>query len=299
MLKQKKKTMEKTAQIEKVVRKSMTIRPSGRSTDFISPSFGYGCLYNCTYCYMKRHQPEGLNIANNVADILTAIDHHAWFADVEKPNQTHPEFVTYDISCNEDFALHAKHHKWSYIFEFFRKHPKAMGSFATKYVNRNLLTYNPERKVRIRMSLMPQKYADLLEPNTSKIIDRIRAINDFIEAGYDVHINFSPVIVTEGWLEQYRMLFEGVDALVDIKHKDKVKAEVIFLTHNAEKHAYNLQNNLPGEELLWRPEIQEDKISQYGGKNIRYNHVLKDGYICEFLKLHDEIIPWNTIRYIF
>ena len=36
--------------IEKVTRKSMIIRPSGRSTDFISPSFGHGCLFNCSYC---------------------------------------------------------------------------------------------------------------------------------------------------------------------------------------------------------------------------------------------------------
>ena len=36
--------------IEKVTRKSMLIRPSFRSTDFISPSFGHGCLYNCSYC---------------------------------------------------------------------------------------------------------------------------------------------------------------------------------------------------------------------------------------------------------
>lgn len=36
--------------LEKVIRKSMLIRPSGRSTDFISPSFGHGCLYNCSYC---------------------------------------------------------------------------------------------------------------------------------------------------------------------------------------------------------------------------------------------------------
>lgn len=34
--------------VEKVTRKSMVIRPSGRSTDFISPSFGHGCLYNCS-----------------------------------------------------------------------------------------------------------------------------------------------------------------------------------------------------------------------------------------------------------
>lgn len=280
-------------------RKSMLIRESGRSTDFISPSFGHGCLFNCTYCYMKRHKPEGLDVATNTGDILTAISNHAWFAVIDKPNQTHPEYVTYDISCNEDFALHLKYHKWQKIFDFFVDHPRAMGSFATKYVNSDLLTYNPNKKIRIRFSLMPQKYADVLEPNTTKIIDRIRAINNFIEAGYDVHINFSPVIVTENWLTQYRMLFEGVDAIVDRKYKDQVKAEVIFLTHNRNKHQYNISNHLTGEELLWNPQIQEDKISQYGGLNIRYKHDLKSQYINEFVQLHNEVIPWNHIRYIF
>ena len=56
--------------IEEVVRKSMLIRASGRSTDFISPSFGHGCLYNCSYCYMKRHKPIGLSVAKNTEDIL-------------------------------------------------------------------------------------------------------------------------------------------------------------------------------------------------------------------------------------
>jgi len=77
-------------------RKSMLIRESGRSTDFISPSFGHGCLFNCTYCYMKRHKPEGLDVAKNTGDILTAINNHAWFASVDKPNQTHKEYITYD-----------------------------------------------------------------------------------------------------------------------------------------------------------------------------------------------------------
>ena len=144
---------------------------------------------------------------------------------------------------------------------------------------------------------MPQKYADLLEPGTSKIIDRIIAIDKFIAAGWDVHINFSPVIVTEGWEKEYAALFQLVDKYVTTK--DKVKAEVIFLTHNADKHKYNLDHGILGEELLWRPDIQEDKVSQYGGKNIRYKHNLKDDYIRAFRSLHDLIIPWNTIRYIF
>jgi spore photoproduct lyase len=285
--------------MKKINRKSMLIRESGRSTDFISPSFGHGCLFNCTYCYMKRHKPQGLDVAKNTGDILTAINNHSMFIIVDKPNQTHNSLITYDISCNEDFALHLKYHNWKYIFDFFKDSPKAMGSFATKYVNVNLLNYNPEKKIRIRFSLMPQKYSDLLEPNTSKIVDRIQAINTFIEAGYDVHINFSPVIVTDNWLEEYKELFQLVDTLVNDSYKNQVKSEVIFLTHNKNKHIDNLNNNVKGEDLLWNPEIQENKISQYGGINIRYKHNLKYQYIDEFKKIHNETIPWNMIRYIF
>jgi spore photoproduct lyase len=246
---------------------------------------------------MKRHKPEGLDIATNTEEILTAIDHHSWFADVEKPNQTHDKYITYDISCNEDFALHAKHHEWKKIFAFFRDHPVAMGSFATKYVNKHLLSFNPERKIRIRFSLMPQKYADVLEPNTSSISSRILNIGRFISAGYEVHLNFSPVIVTDGWLDEYKNLFQLINSLY--YYKPEVKAEVIFLTHNEAKHKYNLDNNLPGEDLLWMPEIQESKVSQYGGENIRYKHDLKAQYIEQWTALHDEIVPWNTIRYCF
>jgi spore photoproduct lyase len=248
---------------------------------------------------MKRNKPEGLTIATNTEDILTEINNHAWFSNVDKPNQTHEYYKTYDISCNEDFALHAKHHEWEKIFTFFKDHPLAMGSFATKYVNKHLLNFNPERKIRIRFSLMPYEYRELLEPNTSLIMDRLMAVNEFYKAGYDVHLNFSPVIVEDGWLDKYEVLFDAVNNVVDNEFKSDVKAEVIFLTHNENKHLYNVKNKLTGENLLWKPETQESKKSQYGGKNIRYKHNLKNDYIKEFTNLHDYMIPWNKIRYIF
>ena len=246
---------------------------------------------------MKRHKPDGLTVATNTGDILTEVNNHAFFTPVKKPNQTHAEYTTYDISCNEDFALHAKYHEWKKIFSFFKDHPVAMGSFATKYVNPKLIEYDPEGKIRIRFSLMPQNMADIHEPKTSKIIDRIKAINAFIDAGYDVHINYSPVIVYDGWLDDYAYLFDMVDTYVD--YKDEVLAEVIFLTHNVNKHIVNLKERPQVEDTLWSPDIQEPKISQYGGKNIRYKFEMKRKFIREFRELHESKIPWNTIRYIF
>jgi spore photoproduct lyase len=248
---------------------------------------------------MKRHKPTGLDYATNIDRILTEINSHAVFADVEKPNQTHEKYVTYDIACNEDFALHSKYYDWPRIFEFFKDHPTAMATLATKHIPINFLSFNPERKVRIRFSLMPEKIREILEPNTSKIIDRIKAIDAFIECGYDVHVNFSPVVVYEGWEKDYEELFQMLNDYVEDYHKDVVKSEVIFLTHNIKKHLKNLENNIPGEDLLWTPNIQEDKTSQYGGDNIRYKSNLKNSYIKQFKNIHNGIIPWNTIRYIF
>jgi spore photoproduct lyase len=284
--------------INKVNRKSMAIRESGRSTDFISPSFGFGCLLDCSYCYMKRHTNDNsLSIAKNTGEILSAINNHVLWLPEKTANQTDEKYWTYDISCNEDFALHSKHHNWKMIFDFFKDHNRIKASFATKIIPTNLLNYDPEKKVRIRFSLMPQSMSSVLEPNTPKIIDRIKAIDAFIDAGYDVHINFSPIVVHGDWLSEYRDLFDMVNDYVD--NKDEVFAECIMLTHNEKKHKNNKESNILGEEMLWKPEMQETKQSQYGGVNLRYKSRLKNELIKQFVSVHDEIIPWNKIRYIF
>ena len=57
--------------VEKVTRKSMIIRPSGRSTDFISPSFIHGCAYQCTYCVTPDTlitTPSGLKRAGEIQE---------------------------------------------------------------------------------------------------------------------------------------------------------------------------------------------------------------------------------------
>lgn len=287
--------------IKKSTRKSMIIRPSGRSTDFLTPTLIMGCGFNCSYCYCKRYKTEGVDVSTNIHQILTEVDHHSWFADIKKPNQTHPKYITYDIGCNSDMSLHAKHYNWQKVFGFFKDHPIAMGSFATKYVNESLLEFNPEGKIRIRFSLIPEHIRAIVEPNTSTIPERLKAVSWFLEAGYEVHLNYSPVIVYENWLDDYKKLFEQVkeQAVKDGWNLDYVKCEVIFLTHNEGKHEYNKLNDLPGENLLWAPEIQESKTSQYGSENIRYKRKLKAMYINEFTKLHYEHLPFNTIRYIF
>ena len=59
------------SKVIQVNRKTFDIRPSGRSTDFISPSFGFGCLYECSYCITPDSlitTPLGLRKAEEIQE---------------------------------------------------------------------------------------------------------------------------------------------------------------------------------------------------------------------------------------
>jgi spore photoproduct lyase family protein len=282
--------------------KTLVCKESGRSSDFIAPSLANGCVGACAYCYVDRNKRiNPITLFTNTEEILEAVDKHVnkqpW---AKVPNQTHPIYYTYDIGCNSDISIDASiSDNVKMAIEFFRNHPKAFATFATKFVNPELLTYNPQRKTRIRFSLMPPNVSKLVDVRTDSIEKRILAINEFYEAGYDVQVNFAPIIVYEGWEDDYRLLFEQLNEAIHPKVKAQMACEVIFLTHNYWQHQTNLSINPKAENLIWTPENQETKRSQFGGINVRYKHQLKAQLISNFRQLQEEVIPWCHIRYIF
>lgn len=275
--------------------KTLTTRDNGRSSDAISPNFIYGCLGGCmkSYCYVGRYNHDKVYVNENFLPIIASVD--AW---VQKqpwpkvPNQVDQTYYTIDIGCSTDVALMHKHYDWSLVFEYFNITPKAKSTFATKYpsmFNPGFYDLDPI-KHRIRVSLMPQIYSDILEPKTDLISDRIQSIPKLQEY-MEVHINFSPIIYTEGWLDEYRKLFEEIKAA-----GINTKCECIFLTHNIHQHE---RNNQAVRDLLWRPDIQESKDSQYAPDNIRYKLDLKKQMVRQFTALYTEFFDPANIRYIF
>jgi spore photoproduct lyase len=246
-----------------------------------------------SYCYVGRYNHDKVYINENIEDIFESMqnwaDRQPW---PKVPNQTDPTYYTMDIGCSTDVALMSKHYNWDKVFWFFNLHPSLKSTFATKYptmfdVDKHHLRTG---KHRIRVSLMPQIYSNILEPGTDKISDRIDCIPK-LQEHMEVHINFSPIIYTDGWLDEYRKLFE------ELKSKGiDVKCECIFLTYNNIQHE---RNDPKVDELLWRPDIQECKDSQYAPDNIRYMHKLKSNMVKQFTKLYMEYFSPLNIRYIF
>jgi spore photoproduct lyase len=285
--------------------KTIACKPNGRSSDFTSANFLLGCFDKkgnpaCSYCYVARFGRQKLFINTNTDEILNQCDLAIKDLPFPKiPNQIDKAYYYIDISCDVDINNHWKDYNWFYVFDYFKNHPKLACTFATKWVNTKLLNYEPNRKVRVRMSLMPENMKSILEKGTSPIINRIRFLEKLYQAGYSTHINFSPIVYYDNWLKDYKELFNIINNEVSQEFKDQAGLECIFLTHNENLHKINLNKGLlEQEKLLWTPNIQEVKVSQYGGNNIRYNYKLKYKLVEQFTDLVNNNLN-IPIRYIF
>ncbi len=285
------------------VKKGVAVRPNGRSADFIAPSTANGCAMACAYCYVPRRKgySNPITVFANIDQIAGSIHRHIGRQGVKaEPNQCDPHAWVYDIGENSDCSADALvSDNVRDLVDLFKSEPTAKLSFATKFVNRDLLEWDPQGRSRIRFSLMPAPMAKLVDIRTSPIPERIAAINDFVEAGWEVHVNFSPVIVADGWLDEWRDLFDQLDGALSERAKAQLSSEVIFLTHNEQLHEVNLGWHPKAEEVLWRPDLQENKISQNGALNVRYKSGAKRGYLAQFKALAGEGLPYCDIRYAF
>ncbi|RZK81137.1 MAG: spore photoproduct lyase family protein, partial [Methylobacterium sp.] len=237
----------------------------------------------------------------NVEAACAAIARHARKQGaLPEPDTIDPAAWVYDIGENGDLSVDAAIcDNVRDLVALFRTLPNAKGSFATKAVNRDLLAYDPQGRTRIRFSLMPARIAKVVDVRTTPIAERIAAIDDFVAAGYEVHVNFSPVILYEGWEADWRALFAEIDGTLSDAAKAQLKCEIILLTHNAGLHAVNLGWHPRAEELLWRPDIQEAKVSEGGGANVRYRAGWKGRWLTRFKAVLAETMPYCTVRYAF
>lgn len=285
------------------VKKGLALRPNGRSAHFIAPSTSNGCAMACAYCYVPRRKgfANPISLFVNTEAVSAAIRRHAEKqGPLTEPDQVDPALWVYDLGENGDLSVDAMLcDNVRDLVALFRTIPNAKGSFATKAVNRDLLVYEPQGKTRIRFSLMPARIAKVVDVRTSSIAERIAAIDDFLRAGYEVHVNFSPVILYEGWEADWRALFDEIDDTISDAAKAQLKCEIILLTHNAGLHAVNLGWHPRAEDLLWRPDIQEAKRSEGGGDNLRYRAGWKRKWLGRFKALLAERMPYCTVRYAF
>ncbi|WP_207625678.1 spore photoproduct lyase family protein [Niastella populi] len=261
------------------VKKSLTCRPNTRSSNFVSPSESNGCTMSCSYCYVPRRKgyANPITLFVNIDQIMGYLERHAKRHGLKtEPDHIDPVYWVYEIGENGDCSADAAIcDNVKDLVNLFKRIPNGKLTFATKFVNRNMLDYDPQGKTRIRFSLMPHVLSKLVDVRTTPIKTRIEAINDFTAAGYEVNLNFSPVIYYEGWEKDWSELFNELNDIIDDRTRQQLVCEIIFLTHNEQLHNVNMGWHPKGEEFLWQPDLQEVKYSKQADAMCVIKEVLK------------------------
>ncbi|MDT5148271.1 MAG: hypothetical protein QOI01_4 [Mycobacterium sp.] len=243
-------------------KKSLAARRNERSSDWIAPSTANGCAMACSYCYVPRRKgfANPITVFANIVEITGYLERHAKRQGPKPlPNQCDPIDWVYDLGENSDCSVDAMvSDNVRDLVDLFARLPNAKASFATKLVNLDLLTYDPQGGTRVRFSLMPGETSKVVDVRTSNVAD---GTND--------------------------------------RTKAQLAAEIIFLTHNEALHNVNLGWHPKGEDLLWRPDLQELKRSQNGQWNVRYKSAWNGRWVQQLTDLINEKLPSCRIRYAF
>ena len=270
--------------------KTLVTKDNNNSANCIAPNLIYGCFGGCvdTYCYMSRYNGKRVFVNTNVDDIFESVV--KWEEGFTKvPDQQDPKYTMVDVACNTDLVLMQKHLPEPLIdyLKRYDNHPTLNSTMATKYPS--LLKLDVKRfnkKPRVRVSLMPQRFADVLEPKMQKVADRIPEINRLKDLGWEVHVNYSPLVFYKKWKEDYRELFKMVKDIAGVN-----KCEVIALTNHANQMA---RSSDQAKELM---------SLSYEVKNssgvMRYPLKHKTRLLEEFKELYSQYFDLDTIRYIF
>ena len=270
--------------------KTLVTKDNNNSANCIAPNLIYGCFGGCvsTYCYMSRYNEDRVYVNTNVDDIFNSVVE--WEKEYTKvPDQQDPRWTMVDIACNTDLVLMQKHlpeHLMDYL-KRYDDHPTLNSTMATKYPGLLKIQVNHfNKKPRVRVSLMPQVYSDILEPKMQKIDSRIKDINRLKQLGWEVHCNYSPVVFYPGWEKHYDDLFAQVK-----EHAGVNKCEVIALTNHANQMA---RSSAEAQELM----KYSDEIKNKQGI-MRYPLSYKYKLLDKFKKIYSQYFPLDTIRYIF
>ena len=282
---------------------ALTVRPSGRAVDFLTPDFIRGCPGRCrlAYCHVNEGLREGPEVSDNVTEILQAVHRHATAQPWPRlSNRVDERYYTYDFASATDLALQYEQLDWSRVIHFFAEHSRAKGACAISYLHDDLYGYDiAPGKVRIRLSLMPESLRKVLELDTPSVTERIAAVPRLMAAGFEVDLNFSPLICYEGWLDDYAALFAELTHSLSSGLREGMRYEANLLSHHPARHRRNLlDGRIEAESILFNPDLQELIGAGAPHEMIRYRYELRRGILREWRQLATDLMPWARARHV-
>ena len=249
-----------------------------------------GCPGHCEYCYL--HTTLGkkpyVRIYVNIDDILNRAKS---YIDTRAPEVT----VFEGAATSDPLAVEPFTGSLAKAVRFFAEQDKGRFRFVTKFTNvEPLLKIKHNGHTTFRFSVNARAVIDSYETGTPRLNQRIDAASQVRAAGYPLGFIIAPVIVFDGWEDEYRELFILMkDRLGD---GDGITLELI--THRYTLKAKKIIRDVfPATTLPMREEDRKFKYGQFGyGKYVYPKEKMKE--ISDFIhSLIETNLPKARIEY--
>ena len=209
------------------VRKTHNFVENHKTSDFLVPYTSSGCIAACMYCYLvcNYNKCAYLRLFVNREKMLDKIIRTAEKADRE---------LTFEIGSNSDLILeNTITNNLVWTIENFKNAKQGKLTLPTKFdMVDPILDLDHKGKVTIRMSVNPEEIINRVEFGTSRLSNRIEAINKLKEAGYNIGILIAPIILVDDWKDLYKELIQRLSSELSEKVKKDAFFELIFMTYS-------------------------------------------------------------------
>ena len=270
------------------IRKTHKYVENHKVSDYLVPYTSSGCTAMCMYCYLVCNY-------NKCSYLRLFVNREYMLEKIRKTADKSDKNLVFEIGSNSDVILENSitgNLEWT--IENFKNSKKGKITFPTKFdMVDPILDLEHNGKVIIRMSLNPEEIINKVEFGTSRLKNRIEAINKLVEAGYKVGILIAPVILVENWKELYENLLKEMMNNLSIKTKKQVFFEIIFMTYSYVHNAINHEAFPNAIELY-----NKDQMTGRGRGKYAYKTELKEEAKKYLLELMKKYFPNNEIKYI-
>ena len=209
------------------VRKTHKFVENHKVSDYLVPYTSSGCTASCMYCYLVCNY-------NKCAYLRLFVNREEMLDKIIKTAEKSDKDLTFEIGSNSDLVLeNTITNNLVWTINNFKDTNKGKLTFPTKFdMVDDLLTLEHKGKIIVRMSVNSEEIIDKVEFGTSRLEERINAINKLKDAGYEIGILIAPVIFLENWRELYLELIKKLEAELSNEVKKDVFFEVIFMTYS-------------------------------------------------------------------
>ena len=270
------------------IRKTHKFVENHKTSDYLVPYTSSGCTAMCMYCYLVCNY-------NKCAYLRLFVNREQMLEKIIKTANKSEKDLVFEIGSNSDLILEntiTKNLIWT--IENFANTQKGKLTFPTKFeMIDNLLNIRHNKKIIIRMSVNPEEIINKVEFGTSRLKQRIQAINKLADADYPIGILIAPVIFVENWKSLYLELIKYLYENLSEKVKKEAFFEIIFMTYSFVHNAINTEA-FPNAIKLYDKDLMAGRGK---GKYMYKEFIRKDGEMF-FRENMNKFFKNNSIMYI-